>query len=275
MSSDLLDSIRTCLPQGVVIKDYLDRGGQGAVFRGWADGKPAAIKLFKPRSDPRRLERELELLESLDSPHLVRIIRHDRITYEGTALPLVSYELHEGGDLRRLLHPAAALVDFRTLATIGYHVSEAIEGLWSKRIVHRDVKPANIVIGSNGQFILVDVGLARHIDRSDITALGAAPGTPGYKSPEQAKGRKHLTIKSDWFSLGVTLYHLAAKRHPFNGQQYLVGRMTPRSLKEVRTEFPEPLCRIVHEMMAIAPTSRPRNVAARFEQLLEDDTCSC
>ena len=265
-----LDAIRTVLPPGYTVDSYLDQGGQGAVFRGTVDGRAAAIKLFMPGNDERRLERELSLLTSIACQHLVQIIRNDWVVYRGTRLPLVAYELHSGGDLRKYLEPSAVQVEWRTLAKIGHHVGQAIESLWNKRIVHRDVKPGNIVCSDDGRFILVDVGLARHIDRSDITAAGAAPGTNGYKSPEQARGRRHLTINSDWFSLGVTLYHIAAKRHPFNGMQQLIGNMTPSPLEQARQDMPEQLCRTIHQMMAAAPAMRIRDVVTRFRQFDEE-----
>jgi serine/threonine protein kinase len=115
----------------------------------------------------------------------------------------------------------------------------------------------------------VDVGLARHIDRSDITALGGAPGTPGYKSPEQARGRRHLTVHSDWFSLGITLYHVATKCHPFNGQQHNIGVTNPVPMQDHRRNLPESFCRLVHDMLSIVPAKRPRSPGTRFQQLLE------
>jgi eukaryotic-like serine/threonine-protein kinase len=269
--SDFLTKVQAALPPGYVIDDYLDRGGQGAVFRGAFNGESVAIKLFHPLGNTaRRLARELDLLQRVDCPFLVKVRGNHEVTVEGVCYPLVAYEYLPGGDLRDLLRPDSVEVAYRSLCTIGHQISVAVEVLWGNRIVHRDIKPGNIMQSTSERYVLVDVGLARHLDRSDITALGGAPGTLGYKSPEQAGGRRHLTIHSDVFSLGVTLYQLATRRHPFNNDQNLVGRLVPTLLHQVRPSIPVPFSRLIQQMMESRPSDRPANVSQRFRQFSEE-----
>lgn len=267
MAANLIDDLRAALPPGYDIADYLTRGGQGAVFVGKADDRDAAIKVFNPHGDPRRLSREIEVLQSLDHPYLVKIIRHDLIELQSMQVPVVAYEFHAGGDLSQY---AGAVLDIKKLSRIAYHVSQAVATLWDRRIVHRDIKPANIVASTSGEFVLVDVGLAKHLDRSNITAPGGAPGTEGYKSPEQAAGRGNLTIHSDWYSLGITLYQLAANRHPFRNAQYLIGRQSPQRLSELRQDLPDKFCRAIHRMLQVSPSRRGGGFVDLFAELCED-----
>jgi len=252
----------------IQIDDFIDAGGQGVVFRGSLYGKPVAVKLFDRTNNPRRLDRELDLLKKIDCPYLVKVVESRTVFISGQQVPVVIYEYHSGGDLRNRLAPTRPLLPVQELLKIGLHVGTAVEELWQKRIVHRDIKPGNIVASQDGRFILVDVGLARHVDRSDITAPGGAPGTSGYKSPEQAKGRRSLTISSDVFSLGVTLYELATKIHPFNKSQALIGAQSPPLASKRRSDLPEAFCRLLKDMLANVPANRPRTIAARFHSLL-------
>jgi len=264
---NVLATLREALPPEYSVEDYIDGGGQGAVFRATLNGERIALKVFRPDADLRRLQRELSLLSEIDCPNLVKILNAAQIDVGGFRTTVVAYEYLDGGDLRRLITGNGPPLDANTIIDVGCQASSAIEALWKRRIVHRDVKPANIVRAGDDRYVLVDVGLARHLDLSDITAPGGAPGTQGYKSPEQAKGRRSLTINSDVFSLGVTLYELAARHHPFNRAQHMVGTTSPPPLQQIRADFPEPLCRTIHQMMAIVPSERPANIHTHFMEL--------
>lgn len=272
MATDPLDQLRAALPSNIQVTGYLDRGGQGAVFKGIFCGEDAAIKIFDPTpaDDPRRVERELSILQSIDCPNLVRVLHKDEISINNVDYPLVVYEYLSGGDLRRFLEPSYQQLSPATIALIGLQIGNAAQELWARRCVHRDIKPANIVQDSDGRFVLVDVGFARHVDLSNITAVGIAIGTDGYKSPEQARGRRKLTIHSDAFSLGITLFELTAREHPFNYNQHLIGVQTPPSLSSKRPDLPESLPRLVHKMLSVVPSRRPSNLRERFEKILED-----
>lgn len=264
---DPLTVLRSALPPDFGVSDYLDRGGQGLVFKGSFRGSPAAVKVFTPTSNAARLARELDLLIHIKCPSLVVLLGHGTVTFQGTTCSVVAYEFHSGGDLRRLLDPALAPVDLPTLLSIGLAIGEAVEALWTHRIVHRDIKPANVVQAADARFVVVDVGLARHLDRSDLTRPGAAPGTEGYKSPEQAAARKALTIHSDVFATGLTLYELATRVHPFGRHQANIGVAAPPSLSAVRPDLPVAFCELLRQAMSTKPADRPRDFRARIQAI--------
>lgn len=264
---DLLQKIQAALPQGYLANDYIDRGGQGSVFRGELNGEPVALKLFAQSPEQRRIDREVELLSRIDLPYLVKLKGYVRVEIDGVELPLIAYEFLNGGDLRQYTPPSTQRLSPNELITLGYHVGSAIEVLWQHRICHRDIKPGNVVRAADGRFVLVDVGFARHLDRSNITAPGLRTGTMGYMSPEQARGRAELTIRSDIFALGLTLYELSAS-HPFGRNQFQIGVISPRPLASVRNDLPAPFTQLVDQMICTRLADRPTNVASRFSSLL-------
>ncbi len=256
--------IRPILPSNYQIERPISAGGQGAVFLGKRNGTEVALKLFTT-FEIERLEREIDLLQKDPCPYLVKLIDVHILDLEGTPIPMLVYEYIEGEDLRPLIK-APDIVDQSLLIIIGEHISNAMEHLWSKRVVHRDIKPGNIIQAVDGRFILVDVGFAQHLDLATITA-GGQPGTPGYKSPEQCGGRKRLTIHSDIFSLGVTLFEVAAKKHPWDHNQLFTGRTQPRKLSELRPDLYPELRKLIHNMMHPHPGLRPNCIYDRFCRL--------
>jgi eukaryotic-like serine/threonine-protein kinase len=261
---DPLGAIRAAMPADYTIDDHINSGGQGSVFRGSVNGTPAAIKVYSPTSDPRRIERELTALRAIDCPHLVKVLRTTPIDIGGTRHDVIAYELLEGHDLNEHL-VAGRRLDAAALARLGLEVGTAIEHLWAKRIVHRDVKPANIMETATRN-VLVDVGLARHLDRSALTMVGAVAGTPGYMSPEQAGGRRNLTNRSDVFSLGLTLYELATGVHPFGRDQRVVGHFPFASVGSLRKDLPTGLCALIDSMLHPVAHRRPDDLSLQFGQ---------
>lgn len=263
----LLEQLRVALPDGYLVGDYIDEGGQGSVFAGELRGERVALKLFSANTDPRRIQREVEALSTIDCPNLVKLRAAETVNIDGAPFPLLAYEYLGGGDLRQYLRPDARPIAASELITIGLHVGTAIEALWSRRICHRDIKPANVVRTIDGRYVLVDVGFGRHLDRSNITVPGNTAGTFGYMSPEQFRGRADLTVRSDVFSLGVTLYELAAQRHPFNGNQYTIGTITPPDLSTLRSDLSQQLRDLIRDMLSERVLGRPTNIMPRLNAI--------
>jgi len=274
VSQDVLSALRSELPDCYTVEGLLRKGGQGTVFRGTLDREPVAIKVFGHEHEPKRLQREIHVLQRLSCDHVVKLRRVDEITIGNFAVSVLAYEFHAGGDLRQVLGDDASPVSALDIARIGRQVGCGIQCLWAERCVHRDVKPDNIIRAGDARYVLVDVGLAMHLDLSQVTAPGAAPGTRGYQSPEQARGRRNLTVHSDVFSLGVTLYELATKRHPFNRKQSDIGRVQPKPLSTFRNDIPKELPALVGSMLEVRPSSRPTNLVDRFAAIEEDLRCS-
>lgn len=265
---DPLAKLRSALPDGYLIDGLCGKGAQGSVYRGTCRSRPAALKIFSPDSSRsiERIRREIAALQGNHHPCLVQLIDVTEIVVDGANYPILAYEYHGGGDLSTLLEAASSLLTENQLCEMGEQVGGAVEALWSRRIVHRDIKPTNIVRADDGRFVLVDIGVARHLDLRTLTAWGPL-GTPGFMSPEQALGRKRLTINSDIFSLGVTIFHIAAKAHPFHLRQDLIGRQAARPLKELRPDLSDGFVQLIHSMMSAAPAERPAQISSRFARL--------
>jgi serine/threonine-protein kinase len=119
-------------------------------------------------------------------------------------------------------------------------VSRGIEAMWAKKVVHRDIKPGNVMQGKSGGFKIIDLGVAKHLDEKTITAFGTWCGTWGYMSPEQAIGRGGLTFRSDLFALGILAYEVSSGLHPYNrDQQVIMTVQMPPPLSSVAKVSPE------------------------------------
>jgi serine/threonine protein kinase len=263
-----LENVKNCVSAGYVVESFLKGGGQGAVFKGSFQGTPVAIKLYNLQvmDDSRRVIREVELLKNIHHKNIVKVLHYEEKVLLTIPVLVVAYEYIENGDLCQFLTPEAPILTEDQIIDIGFQVASGIELLWAgeKRVVHRDIKPANIMSGVD-RYVLVDYGLARHIDMSDITVIGAC-GTMGYMSPEQALGRKALTYKSDVFSLGVTLFGLASKAHPFNGRQPNLTSV-PNNLSALRNDLSNDLTKLITDMMNSEASMRPSKLSDKFQSI--------
>lgn len=248
-----------------MVGDALGDGGQGTVFEGAYANQQAAIKIFYADQllDRRRFDREIEILPKVTNDHLVRVFDATTIDVNGEEWGVIAYELHKGGNIAAMVEDAGA-TPVQEIAKIGLNLCDAIYCLWEHRIVHRDVKPQNIVKSSDGnRYILVDLGLARHLDRSDITPVGEwVIGTPGYMAPEQVRGIKNLTCRADIYAIGVTLFEVATKQKPFRGR-YDVTIPVHQRLRKHRPDLPVALVNVITNMMSARPFRRPSPEVAR------------
>ena len=264
---DFRDLLASSLPNGYAIDRQLGKGGQGTVYRGMKDSAvPVALKIFHS-PDIERLNREILLLQSVKCDFVVRLLDYFTLEWSGTTVYVLVYELIDNGDLRVGISNGAKMQSDELLI-LGEQIGQAIEALWEKRIVHRDIKPENIIRASDGRFVLVDVGFAQHLDLATITPSVGQPGTNGYRSPEQCGNRKRLTIHSDVFSLGVTIFEVATGKHPWGGNQALVGRIPIReSLRSLRLDLDAKVEFLIYQMLDSIPSRRPANPAERFARL--------
>lgn len=262
-----MEKIKELLPEEYEIERHLSTEGQGSVFLGKYKGETAAIKFFYPQNNPQRIQHELSTLPAIKHPNLVELFDTCKINTAAAPIQVVAYKYYSGGDLRQFITSEVGLLSYEKLLDIGLQISEVIELLWSKRIVHRDIKPDNIVI-HEGVYVLVDLGVAKFLDQTRVTQPGFNPGTPGYESPEQDRGLTNLTLFSDIFSLGVTLYYLASKQHPFHGSQELIRSQTPpQNLLQIRNDLPLQFTNLIHDMMHFRVFNRPKSIHNRFLSL--------
>lgn len=246
--------VNALLPSNVDVKGLIDTGGQGAVFYGTVDGDDAAIKVYYPGQLYKRIEREINALKMIESPSIVKYLWDGNIKFSNQELPVVATRLEEGKSLNTLI--GERKLNHDELGIIAFDVASAIEAIWEKRIVHRDIKPSNIIIKPDGRACVIDLGLARHLEYSTITALGASWGTLGYLSPEQTRAVHQLTCKSDLYALGIVLIESAIGEHPTRRDQL---RLSSRAFHD---NLPDELDTWAHSAMVKTllhprPTMRP------------------
>jgi len=223
------------------ILDELGSGGMATVYRARDQelGRQVAIKMMHPHLAKReehaeRFRREARAVARLRHRHIIEI--HDFVCIDanddGPAYTFMVSELVEGPSLAEFLKEHGAILP-EVGALIAAKVAEALAAAHAAGIVHRDVKPENVLIAPGGRVVLTDFGIARVLEGETVTATGALIGSPSYMSPEQAKGLRPRP-GSDCFSLGVMLYRLATGRLPFPGRDPLTiisailkGRFTP------------------------------------------------
>jgi len=262
--ADPFDAIRKLLPPEYVLGAPLAKGGQGAVFRGTYKGEDAAIKLFGPTS-LERLKREVAMLQAINCPSLIQLLAAQMLTTPNGTLPILAYKFADGVDLRKKTAQGWSPTEAE-LIELGCSAGHAIEALWAQRIVHRDIKPENIIACTSGGFVVVDVGLAQHLNLKTITA-GGQPGTRGYRSPEQIKGRKKLTVHTDVFALGVTMYELATGKHPWGRDEDEMVKSAAPAISSEKPGLDVRLAGLIDAMLTSKPGMRPAQIGQRFEAL--------
>ena len=238
-------------------------GGQGTVFRAERpDGSVGALKIYAPDPDAEieeRTAREVDALQQIVRPTIVRLDGHGTVRVRGDPHRFVCTTFIEGVTLASRLTTAGVGLPLDEVARIGHDVADAIEALWAPphRIVHRDIKPGNVMLATSGHAIVIDLGIARHTALESLTVTGSAWGTRGHMSPEQATGRKALTCKSDVFALGIMLQQCLAGKHPANGnQRTLIAGALPGTATLVQN-LPVAVVDLVDAMVQRSANRRP------------------
>lgn len=202
--------------------ELLGEGGMGAVYRAQQKSiqRIVALKVIRPdclllhadqQSDVKaRFKAEVQAAARLEHPHIVQIYESGEV--EGR--PYFCMRFIDGQTLDQ--HLKAGPMEGRLAAALMATVAEAVEYAHQQGVVHRDLKPRNILIDKKGQPFITDFGLARSMDDDSLlTQTGEILGTPSYMSPEQAKGESELGPRTDVYSLGATFYELLTGRAPF------------------------------------------------------------
>jgi serine/threonine protein kinase len=268
------------------ILERIGSGGMGQVFLCRHVQLPSliAMKVLPPSkaSSPSalgRFYREARAAASLDHPHLVRT--HD-IGQDGELHYIVMEYIH-GPNLLDVVKKSGPLSIERTVTYL-YHIADALDYAHKKGLVHRDIKPGNILIDRYGKARLLDLGLARfcHDEEDNLTVMyddKMVLGTADYVAPEQIANSHHADIRADIYSLGATAYYLLAG-HPIfptgTVSQKLIwhGTKEPTHIRQIRPDVPEELAAVVMRMLAKEPRQRyqtPAEVQAALLPLLPLD----
>ncbi|GEM_PF-3918399 len=257
----------------------IGRGGMGIVYeaRQISLNRPVALKVLPPRlrQDQRlltRFQREAEAAGKLRHPGIVPVYT----VGEASGAPFFAMELVEGRSLAEVIASRTAAGDASDApwaVSIVARVADALDYAHGRGIVHRDVKPANIMIDEDGTPRLTDFGLALDTEASGLTQTGEVFGSPLYMSPEQAFRREApLDARSDIYSLGVTLFELLTGRLPYEGtsQGDVLAALSAGGLKrlrELRPSLPEALERVLLQALQRDPADRYKTAAAFAEDL--------
>jgi len=214
------------LIEGYRLEKLMGEGSMGAVFKAeqLSLHRPVAIKVLAPRLAQnerflRRFLREARAVAKLNHPNVVSGID----VGEAQGFNYFVMEFVEGPTLLHALEVSSPM-DQTEAAKVILQVARALEHADRHGLVHRDVKPANVIITrKSGVAKLCDLGLAKHVDEEGgDTSEGRAMGTPLYISPEQARGQGDIDIRSDLYSLGATFYHALTGHPPFEGPTHAV-----------------------------------------------------
>jgi serine/threonine-protein kinase len=256
------------------VQAVLGRGGIGVVYRGTDRvlGRDVAIKVLRSDLADHESMRERFLREARSAASL----RHDNVVAiygvgDHAEQPYLVMEYVPGGSLAdRLLRKGK--LSCAEIVRLGIEVASGLAAAHSKGIVHRDIKPGNVLWDvESGRYKLTDFGLAKALDDVSLTRSGILVGTPEYLSPEQAEGRA-VDGRSDLFSLGVMLYAAFLGASPFHadstvGVLHRVRTYSPPGLRQAHPDCPAELAQIIDRLLAKNPDRRYQSAAEVVAEL--------
>jgi len=280
MSEPLDERVVAAVGDHYELREEIGRGGMSVVY-GAIDRRlerPVAIKVLPPELayDPAvrtRFTREAQTSAQLSHAHIIPI--YDVGEREGLAFFVMA--LVTGGNLASLLAhmPRPPIDEVRRLLR---EICEALAYAHQRGVVHRDIKPDNILIDAeSGRAVVTDFGIARAMEAGGrLTATGIAVGTPAYMSPEQAVGEREVDGRSDIYSLGVLGYQMLVGRTPFagaNSMALLLKHITepPRPVSELRPDAPRALCDAIDRALAKDREDRWPTAAALRDAISSGD----
>jgi serine/threonine-protein kinase len=248
------------------LEERIASGGMGDVWRCTDDvlGRTVAVKILLPSlleeaGFTERFRVEARTMAAINHPGVVDVYDYGSDSTAGAYLVM---EYVEGDALSRTLARVGRLTPARTMALVA-QAADALHAAHEMGVVHRDVKPGNLLVRPNGTLVLTDFGIARSIGSAQLTAAGSVLGTASYISPEQAMGEQ-ATRLSDVYALGVVAYQCLAGRRPFEGENPLEIAM--RHVREtpppLPPDIPPQVRAIVERAMAKDPNARWATAAA-------------
>jgi serine/threonine protein kinase len=250
----------------------LGEGGMGKVYTATGpDGGRVALKLVKDdyardETFRRRFYREARIAQTVQHPNVVPVVA----TGEHEGLPYMAQRFIEGesldGKLKREGH-----LDVQTTVSICTDVAAGLEALWGAGMVHRDVKPANILLDASGHAYITDFGLAKDTQGSLLTLPGQALGSMDYMAPEQIRGEP-VSAATDIYALGCVMYECMCGRPPFaevQGMRILWAHLQdpPPDPRSVRADIPEEFSRTLLVALEKDSAKRPQT-AGEYARML-------
>lgn len=256
----------------------IGEGGMGAVYEAKKDGegRSVALKLLAPELADDRIQlaryfREIATLTWVESPHVVRIV--DAGFSQGRYF--LCMELVPGRTALQALRDQGPMRVAGVLQ-VGADLCRAVDALLEKGLVHRDIKPGNVVIGDDGRAVLIDFGLAKSRTEEALTSTSEILGTAEYMAPEVVKGQVPDVV-SDLYSLGATLYELLTDQRPTPGRNpteifnNILNDWVPPPVHEHRPDCPPELAKLVEALLEPDPARRPQDpilLGSKLEAML-------
>jgi len=249
--------------KNLLLERELGRGAFGVVYlaRDRLLQRPVALKVLLPGTgDARsRILEEARLIGGLNCPHIVTLYAAHRDEEHGLLLEM---EFVPGGTLEDRLEPGVAL-DRSAALTILRGIALALEAAHASRVIHGDIKPANVLFAGDGSVKLADFGIARALDRAgnQVPLGGRVEGSPLYMAPEVITG-KHTGIAADIWSATVLLYQLMTGRLPFPAETLpeLLEKLREGEPDPLEPGFPEPLVDLLRRGLSSPPEDRPATI---------------
>lgn len=251
--------------QGLRLTRAVGEGGMATVWQAehLTDGRVVALKVVEPKlaRDPafrKRFFAEAEHHSKLVHPHVVRV---EQILFEPLALVM---EWVDGGTLAALL--ARGRPPLERVRTLMADITAGVGAAHALQILHRDIKPQNVLLTRDGVAKVADFGLARVAGQRGQTQTGQVMGTPRYMAPEQIRGLRQIDLRADVYSLGVLLYQLLTGRTPFEGSEYQIAlaqvQTPPPDPRTFVPDLPAALVQVVLRALAKDPAGRPADARA-------------
>ena len=269
---DPVATLREALQGRYAFERELGRGGMATVYlaRDLRHDRPVALKVLHPELaatlGPERFQREIRLAARLQHPHVLTVLDSGTAGRPdgGSEMLWFTMPYVEGESLRQRLRRERQL-SADTALRIATEAARGLEYAHQHGVVHRDVKPENILLTGDGSTLVADFGIARALsaagDDEKLTETGLAVGTPAYMSPEQAAGDRGLDARTDIYSLAAVLFEMLAGQPPYTGattQALMVKRLTEPapSVRAVRPNLPEPVDQAIRKALSPVPADR-------------------
>ncbi len=278
-SVDILERLRQALGSQYEVHREIGHGGMATVFLAEDRKHQRQVALKVLNADlaetlgPERFRREITFAAQLQHPHILTVLDSGE-TPDGLLWFTMPYV--EGESLRaRLVRDRQLSLD--DAIRITREVAQALEFAHWRGVIHRDVKPENILLTTDDQALVADFGIARaltgHTGEHTLTGTGIAIGTPAYMSPEQASGDRHLDVRSDVYALGAVCYEMLAGEAPFTGPtpQVMLAKALSGDVPSVRSGrpgVPEGVDLAIQKALSMVPADRFAT-ATQFSQALE------
>lgn len=258
---------------GCRIVQHVGTGGMGQVFlaQHLALQKPVAVKILPPDwGHPQAVERfirEARTCSRIEHPNVVTI--HDAGSARGLHYIVMQYV--DGRNLSQLVEEVHGPLPWRAACRLIRETAKGLAAVHRQNLIHRDVKPHNIMLSSDGRVLLMDFGLVHDDAEAPQRRAATVVGTPSYMSPEQVTARQ-MDHRSDLFSLGTTFYFVLTGVPPYRGDtrrmmQAIGSGAAPRPVHEVNPSVPQEVSVLVARAMAFAPEDRIQNAQAMVHML--------